>query len=92
MGEVLSRRNMRWDMSFLYPGLQMHLTPSVNPGGVLEFALDPQREVLNQHSLKEASTGENSVRETLNLVNTQLQVSVPCDNGLRPRLFAEVAL
>lgn len=74
MGEVLSRRNMHWDMSFLYPGLQMHLSPSVNPGGVLEFALDPHREVLNQHSLKEATTGE---KRDLELGHTdELQVNV----------------
>lgn len=36
----------------------MHLSPSISPGGVLQFALDPHREALNQHSLKEASTGE----------------------------------
>lgn len=48
----------------------MHLSPSISPGGVLEFALDPHREVLNQHSLKEASTGEKHERETLNCCNS----------------------
>lgn len=59
MGEVLSRRRMRWDMDFLYPGLQMHLSPSASS----------HREALNQHSLKEAGTGES---EALNLAGREL--------------------
>lgn len=46
----------------------MHLSPSISPGGVLGFAVDPHRELLNQHSLKEASTGKNK-GEALNLSN-----------------------
>lgn len=61
MGHVFSRRTMRWDMSFLYPGLHMRVAPSGLPGGTLDFVLDPQREALNQHSLKEASTGERDL-------------------------------
>lgn len=48
---------MRWDMTFLYPGLSMQIAPSANTAGVLEFALDPHREALSQHTLKEANTG-----------------------------------
>lgn len=58
MGHVLSHRRMRWDMGFVYPGLMMRVAPSASPGGVLEFVLDPHREALNQHSLKEAGTGK----------------------------------
>lgn len=45
-------------MGFVYPGLLMRVAPSASPGGTLEFVLDPHREALNQHALKEASTGE----------------------------------
>ncbi|KAJ8965809.1 hypothetical protein NQ314_003895, partial [Rhamnusium bicolor] len=54
--QVFSKRSMRWDMGFLYPGLAMHVSPSTNPGGTLEFILDPHREAINVHSLKESST------------------------------------
>ncbi|CAG9817466.1 unnamed protein product [Phaedon cochleariae] len=55
---VFSRRNMQWDMGFLYPGLAMRVSPSVIPGGTLEFVLDQRREAVNVHSLKEAGTGK----------------------------------
>lgn len=55
---VFSSRSMSWDMEFLYPGLSMRVAPSVSPGGVLEFAVDPHREALIQQSLKESSTGK----------------------------------
>lgn len=48
---------MKWDMEFLYPGLSMQVSPSLSPGGTLEFALDPHREAISQQTLKEASTG-----------------------------------
>lgn len=57
-GKVLSSRSMRWDMSFIYPGLAMRVAPSTSPGGQLEFVLDPHREANFAHSLKEAGTGE----------------------------------
>ncbi|RZB40380.1 hypothetical protein BDFB_003543 [Asbolus verrucosus] len=56
LGHVFSHRSLRWDMSFLYPGLAMRVAPSTSPGGQLEFILDPQREILNKHSLKEIGT------------------------------------
>lgn len=52
-------------MEFLYPGLFMQLTPSVTPGGTLEFALDPHREAISQQTLKEANTGELTLTFTL---------------------------
>lgn len=44
-------------MGFLYPGLSLRVAPSTTPGGQLEFNLDPHREALNTHSLKEIGTG-----------------------------------
>jgi hypothetical protein len=57
LGHVFAHRSMHWDMGFVYPGLAMRVAPSVGPGGTLEFVLDPHREVLNKHSLKEIGTG-----------------------------------
>lgn len=58
VGQVFSRRSLRWDMGYVYPGLMMRVAPSVSPGGTLEFVMDPHREALSQHTLKEAGTGE----------------------------------
>lgn len=60
---IFGHRNMRWDMSFLYPGLSMRIAPSLTPGGVLEFTLDPHREAINTHTLKESSTGKKTSLE-----------------------------
>ncbi|XP_045475006.1 uncharacterized protein LOC123680927 [Harmonia axyridis] len=55
VGQVFSRK-MRWDMSSIYPGLIMHITPSPGSAGFLEFALDPHMEAANRHKLKEFRT------------------------------------
>lgn len=57
-GQVFSQRSMHWNMGFIYPGLAMRVAPSGSPGGVLEFVLDPHREAISHHTLKEATTGE----------------------------------
>ncbi|XP_074031313.1 osiris 10a isoform X2 [Leptinotarsa decemlineata] len=62
---VFSKRNTRWDMGFLYPGLAIRISPSVHQGGTLEFTLDSHRESLNVHSLKEAGTGRLLARQFL---------------------------
>ncbi|KAL3268025.1 hypothetical protein HHI36_007158 [Cryptolaemus montrouzieri] len=64
-GQVFSRRQMRWDMGYVYPGLTMHITPSPGTAGVLEFALDPHKEALNRHSLKDVPTGRLLARQFL---------------------------
>lgn len=58
MGNIFSRRQLQWNMGYLYPGLMLRVAPSVSPGGQLEFVLDAHREALNVQSLKEASTGK----------------------------------
>lgn len=50
---------MRWDMSFLYPGLAMRVAPSISHGGILEFVMDPNQEALNIHRVKEIGTGKD---------------------------------
>ncbi|KAK9879995.1 hypothetical protein WA026_008508 [Henosepilachna vigintioctopunctata] len=62
---VISRRQMRWDMGYIYPGLSMHIAPSPGTAGVLQFGLDPHLESVNRHSLKEASTGRLIARQFL---------------------------
>lgn len=58
IGHVMSARSMRWDMSRIYPGLRMQVTPSAN--GVLEFTMDPHQESLDQlKTVKEIGTGEH---------------------------------
>ena len=38
---MLERRNVRWDLSYLYPGLQMRVGPTLSAeNGVLEFVMD----------------------------------------------------
>ncbi|CAG9860650.1 unnamed protein product [Phyllotreta striolata] len=65
MNYVFSKRNLKWNMGFIYPGLAMHVAPSGQPGGTLEFVLDPHREAINVHSLKEAGTGRLLARQFL---------------------------
>ncbi|XP_060529376.1 uncharacterized protein LOC132703877 [Cylas formicarius] len=62
---VFSRRSMRWDMSFIYPGLMMQVAPSLSPTGVIEFVLDPNSEALNRHRVKEFGTGTILARQFL---------------------------
>ncbi|XP_057652266.1 uncharacterized protein LOC130891493 [Diorhabda carinulata] len=62
---VFSKRNMRWNMGFIYPGLMMHVSPSGHPGGTLEFLVDPRREAINVHELKEVGTGRLLARQFL---------------------------
>lgn len=49
---------MKWDMTPIYPGLTMHITPSPGTAGYLEFTIDPHKEAANRHILTESSTGE----------------------------------
>ncbi|KAL1494625.1 hypothetical protein ABEB36_010195 [Hypothenemus hampei] len=62
---VFSKRAMRWDMNFIYPGLAMRIFPAVSPGGFLEFYLDPNQETINGQHFKEFGTGRLLARQFL---------------------------
>lgn len=38
--ELIGRRSVRWDMSFIHPGLVMRVGPAINGAGVLEFVME----------------------------------------------------
>jgi hypothetical protein len=57
-GLVMSQRSFHWDISRLYPGLQLRIGPTVN-GGLLEFIVDPSKQHDERsHILHEESNGE----------------------------------
>ncbi|KAK2579922.1 hypothetical protein KPH14_007602 [Odynerus spinipes] len=37
---LMERRSMKWDLDYLYPGLQMRVGPMLNANGLLEFVLN----------------------------------------------------
>lgn len=37
---LMERRNFKWDLSNMYPGLLMRVGPMLNGNGILEFAVD----------------------------------------------------
>lgn len=38
--KLIERRNIKWNLDNLYPGLQMRVGPMLNGNGILEFVLD----------------------------------------------------
>lgn len=40
---LMERRNLKWDLSKIYPGLQMRIGPTLSGDGVLEFVVDESR-------------------------------------------------
>ena len=52
---LMERRNLKWDMSNVYPGLQMRVGPMLNGNGVLEFVVD---ERFNGYGDRQLGTGE----------------------------------
>ncbi|XP_077287701.1 osiris 10a [Arctopsyche grandis] len=47
---LMSRRAMQWDMSYLHPGLNLRIGPTLSSNGVLEFVMDPRirdREIID---------------------------------------------
>ncbi|KAF0770968.1 Uncharacterized protein FWK35_00015391 [Aphis craccivora] len=40
---LLSRRTFCWDLSILYPGLQMRIGPTYTGRGIIDFIMDPRR-------------------------------------------------
>lgn len=51
---LMERRNLKWDMSNVYPGLQMRVGPMLNGNGVLEFVVD---ERYGGHAERQLGTG-----------------------------------
>ncbi|VVC33492.1 Protein of unknown function DUF1676 [Cinara cedri] len=47
---LLSRRTFIWDLSILYPGLQMRIGPTYNGKGLIDFNVD-RRHTFNERSL-----------------------------------------
>ncbi|KAG5671897.1 hypothetical protein PVAND_002066 [Polypedilum vanderplanki] len=62
-GLAVSSRSVQWDMSRLYPGLQLRIGPGVN-GGLLEFIVDPSTVYDERsHLLHEESTARIMTRK-----------------------------
>lgn len=53
----MSERTLQWDMSRVFPGLQLRVGPSIT-GGLLEFVVDPETQYDERISYQEESTGE----------------------------------
>lgn len=49
---------MRWDLNFIYPGLEMRVMPSTGPSGFLEFVMDPNHESAKAYSAHDIGTGK----------------------------------
>ncbi|XP_058793721.1 uncharacterized protein LOC131665681 [Phymastichus coffea] len=59
---LLERRNMKWDLGNVYPGLQMRVGPTLSAGsGILEFVMD-ERSHHHLHN-RQAATGRLLVRQ-----------------------------
>lgn len=59
-GLAVSHRNLQYDMSRLYPGLQLRIGPTMN-GGLMEFIVDPESQYDERsHLLHEESTGNKT--------------------------------
>ncbi|XP_063988605.1 uncharacterized protein Osi10a [Diachasmimorpha longicaudata] len=59
---LMERRNLKWDMGNIYPGLQMRVGPMLNGNGVLEFVVDERYEGQADRQL---GTGRMLVRSLL---------------------------
>lgn len=57
-GAVMGERSLQWSMGRLYPGLMLHVGPSIS-GGLLEFVIDPttQYDERSHGFVQEESTG-----------------------------------
>jgi hypothetical protein len=55
----MGERTLQWDMSRLFPGLQLRVGPSLH-GGLLEFIVDPHSQYDERSQLyhQEESTGD----------------------------------
>ncbi|XP_014212824.1 uncharacterized protein LOC106642527 [Copidosoma floridanum] len=58
---LMERRNMRWDLSGVYPGLQMRVGPTLSAGnGLLEFVVDERTGLYHNRQL---GTGRLLIRQ-----------------------------
>lgn len=48
---LLERRNFKWDLSSVYPGLLMRVGPTLNGNGLLEFILDERLASINERQI-----------------------------------------
>ncbi|XP_034949798.1 uncharacterized protein Osi10a [Chelonus insularis] len=48
---LMERRNLKWDLSNLYPGLQMRVGPALNGNGMLEFIVDERNPTFTNRQL-----------------------------------------
>lgn len=54
----MGERSLQWDMSRVFPGLQLRVGPSVS-GGLMEFVMDPSVQYDERSTVfQEESTGE----------------------------------
>jgi hypothetical protein len=70
----MGERSIQWDMSRLFPGLQLRIGPSVT-GGLMEFVMDPhsQYDERSHINFESESTGETS-KQIINPKNFCSQV------------------
>lgn len=54
---MLERRNVRWDLGRIYPGLQMRVGPTLTGNGMLEFVMDERSGGHHYHN-RQLGTGE----------------------------------
>ena len=47
----LSQRGVKWDLSYLYPGLVMRIGPTLNGAGVLEFLMEKRLDYVDRAKL-----------------------------------------
>lgn len=67
----MGERTLQWDMSRVFPGLQMRVGPSMH-GGLLEFVIDPTSQYDERsHEYQEEGTGMN----TTNSLNKLTELS-----------------
>jgi len=55
---LMERRNIKWNLNNIYPGLQMRIGPMLNGNGVLEFVLN-EREA--SYDNRQTGTGNNNI-------------------------------
>lgn len=73
---LMERRNVKWNLDNLYPGLQMRVGPMLNGDGVLEFILKDERTApyndrqAGPGRLRKKCKGLAKVRRTVSLISS----------------------
>ncbi|XP_025197899.1 uncharacterized protein LOC112596435 [Melanaphis sacchari] len=80
---LLSRRTFCWDLSLLYPGLQMRIGPTYTSRGIIDFIVDPRRK-FDERSL---GIGHMIFKRSLlpNVLATQISIA-----SVIPIMFAAI--